>query len=1182
MQLIDQRLAYSATDLVGFLECRHLANLERAATLRHLKRPFRDDPVLDRMSRRGQEYEARFLETLRAEDIRVEEIRPPDTVSPSRQVRSEHAATLEAMRAGVDVIYQAVLLDGRRLGYADFLRRVETPSDLGAWGYEVWDTKLARQPSAPAVLQICMYSDLLGAIQGRMPERMHLVLGGVERETVSLRVADYAAYYRLVARDFEALLDEPEAAFPVPTKPEPVGHCDFCRWGQECRAQWRREDDLALVANLTSRQRRALHAIEVTTRRGLANPSPPLPERVEGVGQEALARVQAQAAIQVRGEGRAISERIAPERDRQEALVPDRGLWALPEPSPGDLFLDLEGDPFYGSDEIDGVDYLFGLIEPGQTDAAGEPMFHAFWSIADGTVTPAAERQAFEDCIDLIMNRWTAYPDMHVYHYAPYETTAMKRLAGRYATRESEVDQLLRGQVFVDLYRVVRQGIRASVESYSIKRLEPLYDFKREIDLRDAGESIVEFEHWLEPEPGTDRDALLEQIKAYNRDDCVSTYYLREWLEEQRAALVAEIGPEALPRPTATAPDETEDSEEQKAVQELVDRLTEDLPKDLTDGTSLEDPTERGRWLLAQLLDWHRREDKAFWWRYFHLKDELTDEERVNESDALGQLTSAGSRPDPKPRSRSTIYGFRFPSQDHKIEVGDRPHDQHGNTVGEVVAVDDEECVIELKVGSSREAPAPTSLIPHDHVPPGPKPPSLRNLAAWVIENGIDAPGPNQAARDLLMRRAPRVGQAEGAPLTGEVDNAQDAARRLVQTLDESYLAIQGPPGSGKSTVGAEMIVDLVVAGKQVGVTANSHKVIGELLEKTARVASERGVHVAIGQRTRFRSSKPEFADAQPLLDTGDACTALATGLLDVVGGTTWLWARDDAEGLVDVLCIDEAGQMSLADALASARCAKSLLLLGDPQQLDQPLQGVHPPGADRSVLAHVLDDARVMPREFGLFLDGTWRLHPSICAFTSEVFYEDSLRSHPGRENLDLDGSPPFSGTGLRFVAVPHQRRVSDSEEEAEAIAEQVDRLLRSQPTWTDAEGAAQKLTDQDVLIITPYNRQIRELGSRPKLKGLRIGTVDKFQGQEAPISIYSMATSSADEAPRGMEFLYSLNRLNVATSRAKCLAVVVASPDLLAVAVRCRTPRQMHLANALARLWELAEGRAPPDGER
>ena len=968
MQLIDDRLVYSATDLVAFLECRHLANLEQAAALRHLKRPYQDDPVLDRMARRGREYEERFLEELRAQNLGIEEIRPPDTVSGSAAVRPQHDATLQAMRNGVDVIYQAVLFGDRRLGYADFLRRVETPSDLGAWSYEVWDTKLARRPTAPAVLQIGMYSDLLGAMQGRQPERMHLALGGVARRTESLRVADYSAYCRLVAREFEAMLDEPAPAVPVATKPEPVGHCDFCRWSQRCREQWRREDDLALVANLTSRQRRALHAIDVTTRHGLANPSPPLPDRLDGVSQESLARAQAQAAIQVRGDGRVISERIPPERDREDSLVPDRGLWALPEPSPGDLFLDLEGDPFYGSEEIDGVDYLFGVIEPGRMDADGEPTFHAFWSIADGTVTPAAERQAFEDCIDLIMDRWAEHPGLHVYHYAPYETGAMKRLAGRYATREAHLDQLLRGSVFVDLYRVVRQGIRASVESYSIKRLEPLYGFKREVDLRDAGESIVEFEHWLEPGDETDRDDVLEQIRAYNRDDCLSTWRLREWLEDQRAALVRKIGAEAPPRPMVMPVEETEDSDVQQAVRELAELLTADLPEDLTDGTSLDDPAQRARWLLAQLLDWHRREDKAFWWRYFQLRDELTDEDLVNESDALGRLTMVGGRPDPTPRSRSTIYSYRFPPQDHKIEVGDRPHDQHGMPVGEVFAVNDQDCVIDLKVGSSRAAPTPTSLIPHEHVPPGPKPPSLWSLAAWVIEVGIDAPGPYRAARDLLLHRPPRLGQAEGAPLMADGEDAQAGARRLVHMLDESYLAIQGPPGSGKSTVGAEMIVDLVEAGKRVGVTANSHKVIGELLDKTARVARERGVAVRIGQRTTYGTGRPEFADAVPLPRTEDACRALRTGSLDVVGGTSWLWARDEAEGLVDVLCIDEAGQMSLADAVASARCADSLLLLGDPQQLDQPLQGVHPPGADRSVLAHVLNDARVMAEPHGPF----------------------------------------------------------------------------------------------------------------------------------------------------------------------------------------------------------------------
>ena len=347
---------------------------------------------------------------------------------------------------------------------------------------------------------------------------MHLALGGVQRETVSFRVADYAAYYRLVAREFEAFLDS-GPAFPVETQPEPVDHCGVCRWSERCRKQWREEDDLSLVAGLSSRQRRALHTIDVTTRTGLAEPAKPLPDRLDGAGREALARIQAQAAIQVRGERleQTISERIEPARGREGELVPNQGLLMLPEPSPGDLFFDIEGDPFFGSEEVDGIDYLFGVIEPGRPDADGQPAFHAIWSIENGTVTTGAERRAFEAFIDLVMDRLESDPNLHIYHYAPYEPTAVKRLAGRYGTREEEVDQLLRGGVFVDLYRAVRQGIRASVESYSIKRLEPLYDFTREVDLRDAGTSIVEFETRLEPRAGgrtrqaTRRDRGLQQ-----------------------------------------------------------------------------------------------------------------------------------------------------------------------------------------------------------------------------------------------------------------------------------------------------------------------------------------------------------------------------------------------------------------------------------------------------------------------------------------------------------------------------------------------------------------------------------------------------------------------------------------------------------------------------------------------
>jgi len=209
------------------------------------------------------------------------------------------------------------------------------------------------------------------------------------------------------------------------------------------------------------------------------------------------------------------------------------------------------------------------------------------------------------------------------------------------------------------------------------------------------------------------------------------------------------------------------------------------------------------------------------------------------------------------------------------------------------------------------------------------------------------------------------------------------------------------------------------------------------------------------------------------------------------------------------------------------------------------------------------------MPGHLGLFLDRTWRLHPDLCAFTSDLFYEDRLQPQPGTEVQEVEASGPLGGTGVRWLGVPHVANANDSVEEAAVIADRVHALLRSGATWVHPEHGRRPVTLNDVLVITPYNAQVREIGEA--LPGARVGTVDKFQGQQAAISIYSMATSSVEEAPRGMEFLYNLHRLNVATSRARCVAAVVASPDL--IRVRCRTPRQMRLANGLARLLEFAE---------
>lgn len=1170
MQLIDGRPVYSATDLVGFLACEHLTNLERAALIRLTERPMRRDPELDRIAKRGTQHEQRFLSDLRAAGLGVVEVSSDGSIADrGEQLRDAARQTLVAMESGEDVIYQATFFDGSWRGHADFLRKVDIPSSIGGWSYEAWDTKLARHTKGSAILQLCLYSDLLAEVQGVEPAELHVALGGSARAVEHFRLADFAAYYRLVKTTFLEFVGTGEATYPPTTRPDPVEHCDVCRWSLVCRDARRRVDDLSLVAGITAKQRRLLRERGIATRSALGATTLPLVPPLASTGGESLKRVREQARIQVEGDAvapRVLHELLPPARTREGELEPNRGLLSLPAPSRGDLFFDIEGDPFALDD---GVDYLFGVLEPGLLDRDGNPTFHAFWSIeADNDVTPDAERRAFEAVIDLFMDRLERDPDLHIYHYAPYEPTAVGRLMGRHGTREEQVDQLLRGDRFVDLFRAVRQGVRASVESYSIKRLEPLYGFERAIDLRDAGSSIVAFETWLELGGEVEDDpAILDRIEAYNKDDCVSNWLLRAWLEEQREGLARELG-ESLPRPS---PQQAEAGEELTATLARVKEVAHRLTAGWSEAAAAESPEVHARWLLAQLLSWHRREDKSTWWRFFYLMRKLSDEERIAEPDAMGGLSSEGIV---REEARSYVYRFSFPPQEHAIDAGTTvyaPPDIN-SPPGTVVMVSNETGTLELKRGKNRPAPELTSLVPLEYVGTEEQRASLMRVGTWVADGDVDGPGRYRAARDLLLRRHPRAGQPPGDDLKLYGEHARDAARRVVLELDETYLAIQGPPGSGKTTVGAAMIVDLVAAGRRVGVTANSHKVIGHLLEETAKEATQRKVAVAIGQKPGS-DGNCTYPDARCFRSNVEARDSLANREVDVVGGTPWLWAREDMESSVDVLFVDEAGQMALANAVAVSPAGSSLVLLGDPQQLDQPLQGSHPPGAERSALAHVLDGRETMPDELGLFFEGTWRLHPDICAYTSEVFYEGRLEPEPGRERQTVAATPPFGGSGIRFLPVLHSGHANESEEEAELLSRLIAELLRGSPTWTNDRGASRPLGLPDILLVTPYNAQVRAISEA--LPSARVGTVDKFQGQQAPISIYSMATSSAEEAPRGMEFLYSLNRLNVATSRARCLTAVVASPEL--IRVRCRTPRQMQLANGLARLVELS-GQAGP----
>jgi uncharacterized protein len=679
---------------------------------------------------------------------------------------------------------------------------------------------------------------------------------------------------------------------------------------------------------------------------------------------------------------------------------------------------------------------------------------------------------------------------------------------GQHGTREDEIDDLLRGEVLVDLFRVTKQALRASVPSYSIKEVEKLYGFERQADVGGGSESVNDFETWLE----TGDDALLDGIRDYNEEDCVSLYELHRWLLARRPEHITWRLP----------PEERERSEEAEERDAERARVRDALLAGAEEG----DPD----WLLAHLLYYHEREEKPQWWEYFFHK-ELDDEELVANKNTLGGLVPDG---EPYREKQSWWYPFSFEAQEHRIHGGGvDPKAERGFDV----RVDDEHGTLQLRWGRElADEPLPTALIP-------PKPLYARAHRAALLrfaENRERYP----AAVEILERRPPRAwldGTLTGAALS----------------LDESYLFVQGPPGSGKTWSGARAALALMRAGRRVGVTALSHKAIHKFLDDLEEAALETG--------EEFRGRKKGSGEGHyenRFVDCIDSNDAMLDPELQLFAGTSWLFARAALDQHVDTLFVDEGGQFSLADAIAVGTAARNLVLLGDPNQLPQVSQGSHPPGAEASVLGHLLGGDETVPPDRGLFLEHTWRLRPEVNAYVSETFYEGRLEPAEVTSTRSI-----AAGNGVRFLAVPHQAHSQASPEEAEAVRAEIERLLGT----PYVEGGVERpLRYEDFIVVAPYNAHVRLL--REQLpEAVRVGTVDKFQGQQATVSFFAMASSSGEDVPRGLDFLFSRNRLNVAVSRARCLAYVVASPRLLETS--CRTVEQMRLLNALCRFVEIAE---------
>ncbi len=1089
MRVFNGKILLSASDLMRFTGCRHATALDLARLRGEGPEPGADSEDAELLQKMGDAHEAAHLARLKAAGRQVVEIERGDLAENAE-------ATRAALAKGAEVVFQGAFLSGNWGGWSDFLERVEQPSALGPFSYEVVDTKLKRRAHPKHVLQLVLYSDLLAEAQGVAPERAHVELGDGSRAT--LRLADYAHYARAARARLEAFVAAPE-----PTRPVPCADCALCRWADHCAGVWDAEDSLFNVANITRVQVKKLEAAGITTLAALAAHE----GGVRGMAQATLDRLRAQARLQQARKTGAPAFELRP-------AEPGKGFDLLPEPQRGDLFYDIEGDPHVPG----GLEYLHGVWFDGQ--------FRAFWAHDH-----AAEARALAELLDFFRARLAKYPQARIYHYAPYEITALRRLTAKYGQGEAFLDRLLRERRFVDLYAVVRGGLICSEPNYSIKSMEAFYGLTRAGEVKTAGGSVVAYERWRE----TGEQAILDEIKDYNRIDCISTERLRDWL--------VGIRPEG-PWP-ALAPDAGEkEAEEDAEAAALRARLA---------ASGLD---EARRQMLFDLGLFHKREAKPAWWAIFDSlgKDE---DELIDDLNALAGLRASGPA---EPVKRSMRREYRFPPQETKLRAGQRLNvpDDEGFASVALEEFDATAGRLVLKVGAAKAHVLADRLTLH---PPKPfKTQVIAEALADVIE---DQCGPRRyrAVDDLLSRRPPRLRDWSGDILQGDDPVAGTIA--AVQAMEETVLPIQGPPGTGKTHVTARAILALVRSGARVGVASNSHEAIRNVLMGCLAALEDEDLPITLELIHKVSGEDDGYPEDCPIRRTTSNDEAAEGG--HVVGGTAWFFARSENAQAFDWLFVDEAGQVGLANMAAMGRAARNIVLVGDPRQLPQVIQGAHPEPANLSCLEWLLGEHATVPPDRGIFLGTSRRMHPAVCRFISEQVYEGRLASHPDTARQAVSGTP-WPQAGAFLVPVAHEGNAQIAREEVEAIAAAARDLLAGQ--WTDKDGTTRPMREADIIVVAPYNAQVNAL--RAALPpGIRVGTVDKFQGQEAPVCLVSMTASSAEETPRGLEFLYSTNRINVAVSRAKALALVFASPRL--AEAKCDTVEQMRLVNVVCGLGQL-----------
>lgn len=1086
---------YSPSMLTNFLRCKYIIFNEANKKELGLKKKDKNISDLKRLEK-GDIHEDdyyKILEKKYSKTINIKKLK----ISSEEKFEK----TIECMKAGFDIIRGGYLKDDKWLGEFDFLEKnEENKSKFGNYTYAVIDTKNTSSVKTDHIVQVGMYSYLLEKIQGFAPKSFFILLKDLKKEEIKL--SQVYEFFVETKKQYEYFIQNDL------NKTESI-KCDFCPmcpWQDECEKGWKEKRHLNQVGGNNKNNIKKFNKNNINTIDDLAKID--VKKKIENLKEEVLQKLKKQAELQLEYEktGKPCIEII------EKNISEPKGFNLLPKPSTVDLFFDLESVPDYiypGK-----LEYLFGIYYVENNKERYIP----FWAHSK-----EEEKNSLKKFFKLTKDHFKKYPDAKIYHYAAYEITALEKLTSFHQVHGIDYDHYLHMGKFVDLFRVTKQAILISENSYSIKNLEKFYNFERKGDVQKGDKSEQYYIEWME----TKNQKLLDELEFYNLQDCKSTYELRDWL-------------------LSIKPKNTKWLVPSKEIIELRDKEI----KFLDYQEKLEKTKVKDRELINILKDIHgfyNRENKPDWREYFDRKY-FSHEELVDDIECVGNMKKEG---DVTQEKKSYVFTYTFEDQEFKLKEGKRAtianniFSDQTDSAGTIVELNHEKKYLKLKRGiKSGYLPDQLSIGPGS-----PFDPSKLELSTYnFIDSVLDQNDEYQSLRRLLKKENPKIKGIKKGEKILKTDNFFEEIPNVISNLDNSYIYLQGPPGTGKTTQAANAIVELIKNNKKVAITANSHKVIHNLIEKVE--------DTAVQKKIKFRGLKAGRENDVDTVYNGKFVTTSSRdadfiyGVKDkttfLFGGTKYHLSNSYYDSKMDYLFIDEAGQISVADLIVLGQIAKNIVLIGDQNQLGQPTKGSHPGLSGKSILEFLLGDLETIPQDRGIFLNRTYRLHPEINEFTSGSFYENRLIADEQTKNRKISTKDKsfFSKSGIYYLDMSHEDNIQTSQEECNKIIKIVEGFVGQD--YFDGKNN-RKITIEDILIISPYNAQVNAISFNLKNKNARVGTIDKFQGQEAPITIISMTSSDPDNLPRNKEFFFSRNRLNVAISRAQCISIILFNSNLL-----------------------------------